>query len=184
MSNQLPQFPVEATVERTDGRWTLRMERQLDYPPERVWAALTRATEIRRWAPYAPDRDLDQVGEVPLPQSEGGTPAEGEAEPGRVLEIDPPRLLVLLWGNQQLRYELTPASGGVRLVLRHTFDAPTEAPEYAAGWHLCLAALAARVDGQDVPPVAGSAARKYGWVELRDEYAGALTPVAWSSATK
>lgn len=99
MSNQLPQFPVEATVERSDGRWTLRMERQLDYPPERVWVALTRASEIRRWAPYAPDRNLDQVGEVPLPQAEGGAPAEGEAEPGRILEVDPPRLLVLLWGG-------------------------------------------------------------------------------------
>jgi activator of Hsp90 ATPase-like protein len=94
MTDQLPTHPVEATLDRSDDRWVLQMERTLDHPAERVWAALTRADEVRRWAPYAPDRDLDVVGAVPLPQAEGGEPADGPAEPGEVLVADPPRLLV------------------------------------------------------------------------------------------
>jgi hypothetical protein len=43
----------------------------------------------------------------------------------------------------------------VHLVLIHTFDQPEEAPDYASGWHLCLGALIARLDGHDVPPVVG-----------------------------
>lgn len=176
MSQQLPQHPVEATVERDAGRWSLRMERLLNHPPEQVWVALTRADHIRRWAPYAPDRDLDVVGDVPLPQAEGGQSADGPAEPGRVVEVDPPRLLVLLWGGHLLRFELAPIPTGVRLVLTHTFDEPSEAADYASGWHLCLGALTARLGGQDVSPVAGHAARDHGWEVLREEYAGLLAP--------
>ena len=175
MRNQLPTHPVEATLDRSDDRWVLQMERTLHHPAERVWAALTRADEIRRWAPYAPDRDLDVVGEVPLPQAEGGQPAEDPPEPGEVLVAEPPRLLVLNWGGHQLRFEITALPDGVRLSLTHTFDERDEAADYASGWHLCLNALSAGLDGKDVPPVAGSAAREYGWQDLRDEYASMLT---------
>jgi uncharacterized protein YndB with AHSA1/START domain len=171
MTNQLPTHPAEATLDRSQDRWVLRMERTLQHPAERVWAALTRADEIRRWAPYAPDRDLDAIGEVLLPQAEGGQAAEGPPEPGEILVADSPRLLVLNWGGHLLRFEITPAPEGVRLVLTHTFDVGEEAADYASGWHLCLNALRARVDGKDVPPVAGAAAREHGWQDLRDEYA-------------
>ena len=174
MTDELPTHPAEANLDHSDDRWVLHMERTINHPAERVWAALTRADEVRRWAPYAPNRDLDVVGEVPLPQSESGEPADGPAEPGEVLVADRPRLLVLDWGGHLLRFELTPAPDGVRLVLTHTFDAREEAADYASGWHLCLNALTARVDGKDVQPVAGSAARNYGWEDLRAEYASML----------
>ena len=176
MTDELPAHPVDATIGRDGDRWSLRMERHLHHSPERVWAALTQADQIRRWAPYAPDQDLDEVGEVPLPQAEAGQAADGPAEPGRVLTADAPRLLVLLWGDHQLRFELDPTAEGVRLVLVHTFDEPSEAPDYGAGWHLCLSALTARLDGRDVPPVAGAAARDHGWDDLRGEYAQLLQP--------
>jgi uncharacterized protein YndB with AHSA1/START domain len=171
MTDQLPTHPAEATLDRSDDRWVLRIERTLHHPAERVWAALTRADEIRRWAPYAPERDLDVVGEIPLPQSEGGEPAEGPPDPGEILVADQPRLLVVDWGGHLLRFEITPAPDGVRLVLTHTFDIRDQAADYASGWHLCVNALSARLDGKEVPPVAGSAAREYGWQDLRDEYA-------------
>jgi uncharacterized protein YndB with AHSA1/START domain len=115
MTDQLPTHPVEATLERSNDRWVLQMERTLGHPAERVWAALTRAEEVRRWAPYAPDRDLDVLGEVPLPQAEDGEPAEGPPEPGEVLVADSPRLLVVDWGGHLLRFEITPVPEGVRV---------------------------------------------------------------------
>jgi len=176
VTDQLPAHPVEASVQSEEGRWSLRMERDIPHSLERVWAALTKADQVRQWAPYVPARDLDLVGDVLLPQAEGGEPAEELSEPGQVVEAQRPRLLVLLWGGHIVRYELTPTSSGhVRLVLTHTFDQRQEAPDYASGWHLCLSALAARLDGRDVPPVAGHAALEFGWQALRDDYAKLLT---------
>ena len=175
MTDQLPEHPVEASVQSKEGRWSLRMERDLPHSLERVWAALTKADQVRHWAPYVPARDLDVVGDVLLPQAERGEPAQETPEPGQVLEAERPRLLVLLWGGHVVRYELAPIpSGQVHLVLTHTFDHREDAPDYASGWHLCLAALAARLDGQDVPPVAGHAALEFGWQALRDDYAKLL----------
>jgi uncharacterized protein YndB with AHSA1/START domain len=174
MTDQLPTHPVAATLDRSDDRWVLRMERTLNHSADRVWTALTHADEVRRWAPYAPDRDLDVLGEVPLPQAEGGQAAAGSPEAGEVLVADAPRLLVLDWGGHLVRFEITPVPNGVRLVLTHTFDVAEESADYASGWHLCLSGLTARLDGKDVPPVAGSAARDHGWQELRDEYASLL----------
>ena len=175
MTDQLPAYPLRANVQSDGGRWSLRMERDIPHSPELVWAALTKADQVRRWAPYAPARDLDVLGDVDLPQSERGEPAEGSSEPGQVLEADRPRLLVLLWGGHVVRYELTQTdSEHVHLVLTHTFDQREEAPDYASGWHLCLSALLGRLDGDDVPAVAGSVAREYGWQALRDNYAELL----------
>jgi hypothetical protein len=129
---------------------------------------------VRRWAPYAPARDLDVVGDVPLPQAERGEPAEGPPEAGQDVVADAPRLLVMDWGGHLLRFEIRPAPDGVRLLLTHTFDVRDEAADYASGWHLCLNALTARLDGKDIEPVAGSAARSYGWESLRDAYASML----------
>ena len=94
---------------------------------------------------------------------------------GRSWRQHRPRLLVLLWGGHIVRYELTQTdSEHVHLVLTHTFDQREEAPDYASGWHLCLSALLGRLDGDDVPAVAGSVAREYGWQALRDDYAELL----------
>ena len=171
MPDQLPAHPIDAVLVRESGRWVLRMERQFRHSPDRIWAALTHADQIRRWAPYVPDRDLDRLGEVALPQSQGGEPAEGPAEPGRVVEIVPSRLLVMLWGDHQLRFELTPTTDGVRLVLLHIFDEAAEAPDYASGWHLCLNVVMAQLDGKDVPSAAGEGARAHGWERIREQYA-------------
>jgi hypothetical protein len=73
-----------------------------------------------------------------------------------------------------LRFEIKPVPNGVRLSLTHIFDVGEEAADYASGWHLCLNALSARLAGKDVQPVAGSAARNYGWEDLRGEYASML----------
>ena len=38
-------------LEKTGSRWQLRFRRELAYPPQRVWQALTEREELRKWFP-------------------------------------------------------------------------------------------------------------------------------------
>ncbi len=153
---------------RAEGR-TLIFVRELPHPPERVWAALTRPELLRRWAPHTADRDLGATGPATLTMLDGAD--AGPDLTVTVVRADPPVLLEHTWGDDVLRWDLEPtATGGTRLTLRDTVTDPGQLPMNAAGWHLCLDAAARVLAGEDVAPVAGSAALEQGWADLRDRY--------------
>jgi uncharacterized protein YndB with AHSA1/START domain len=152
-------MPPDAILQDRDGRSVLRFERVLRHPPERVWRALTETDELRRWhpSPFA------------LEAAEGGSvrflPPDGDAfGTGEVTEYDPPRVLAHTWGEDRLRWELRPHDDGCLLVLEHVFDDHFKAARDAAGWHVCLDALAAALDGAPQNPAGGD------WQGLNREY--------------
>jgi uncharacterized protein YndB with AHSA1/START domain len=130
---------MTATLQRGDGRDTLRFERRLAHDPERVWRAVTDPAELREWFPseviYEP-----RVG-APMQFDFGG--AHGiDAWPGEVLEWEPPRVFAFAWGSDVLRFELSPADSGTLLVFTHAFaHEPGKPARDAAGWEACLEAL-------------------------------------------
>jgi uncharacterized protein YndB with AHSA1/START domain len=66
------------------------------------------------------------------------------------MELDPPRLFGFLWGEDVLRFELTPlGDGGCVLVFTHTFANRASAPRSAAGWSVCLDTFASHLDTTD-----------------------------------
>jgi uncharacterized protein YndB with AHSA1/START domain len=60
---------------------------------------------------------------------------------GEVLDVDEPRLLAFTWGEDTLRFELSPQDGGTRLVVIDELP-PGAAARNAAGWETCLDRLA------------------------------------------
>ena len=118
MTSQLPTHPAEATLDRSDDRWVLRMERTLHHPAERVWAALTRRRDTPlgfRMLPTATSMSLvwchchklKAVKRLKAARARGGT--RGRAT----------RLLAMNWGGHELRFEIAPVPTGVRLSLTH-----------------------------------------------------------------
>jgi uncharacterized protein YndB with AHSA1/START domain len=156
-----------ATVAGDGGQWTLIFVRPLPHPPEKVWAALTDPGQLDQWAPFAADRDLSSTGATTLTMVNGPDRTD---LPASVLRADAPALLEYTWGDDLLRWELTPADGGTVLTLRHTFAKRGEAPLYAAGWHLCVAVLARLLAGDPVGVIRGRDATAYGWDDLRAGY--------------
>ncbi|MFD9881925.1 SRPBCC family protein [Streptomyces alboflavus] len=146
-----------------DGRYALRMERRLAHPPAKVWAALTRPEELAHWFPSQVRVELVPGGamEFVFPGEAGGSGEArddaGEAEPGMtgvVTDVDEPRLFAFTWGEDHLRWEVAPdpETGGSLLTLVHTFDDRFGAPSFGAGWHLCVTALGAHLDGEPPGP--------------------------------
>ncbi|MER7445094.1 SRPBCC family protein [Micromonospora avicenniae] len=163
-----PSPPVEAYAEHADGGATLVLVRDLRHPPAAVWAALTEPGQLAQWAPFLADRDLGSPGAAVLTLVDGETSAEQTAV---VRRAEPPHLLEYTWGDDLLRWELTPAGDGTRLTLRHTVADRGVLPMVAAGWHLCLDVADRLLDGDPVGPIRGAEAKDFGWAELRDAYA-------------
>jgi uncharacterized protein YndB with AHSA1/START domain len=137
------------TVTNFDDHATVRFDRSINAPIDKVWSALTTAAELAIWlAPTAMAGRLG--GQVRIDFG----PDQKVA--GEVLAIDPPAVLEFTWtftGEQDsvLRFELAAVGESTQLVLEHRLLPADQAVGYGAGWHAYLDRLAAQVsDG--VPP--------------------------------
>lgn len=147
---------------------TVRFERLLPGPIERVWAYLTESEKRRKWLASG-DFDLREGGKTklffrhvelspkqsPAPERYRKYDEEGGGFDGRVLRCEPPRLLTITWGGDpkhesEVTFELTPQSGGdVLLTLTHRrlVDA-AEMLSVSGGWHTHLGVLIDHLNGR------------------------------------
>jgi hypothetical protein len=88
---------------------------------------------------------------------------------GEVTHYDPPRVLGYTWDEDRLRWELRPHDEGCVLILTHTFDDHFKAARDAAGWHVCLDALAVALEGNPDSRQVMSGPEK-AWVGLNAAY--------------
>jgi uncharacterized protein YndB with AHSA1/START domain len=149
-----------------EGRSVLRFQRLLGHSPERVWKALTERADLEVWHPTPFLFEPAAGGAVTfLP-----APEAPEMPEGRVLACEEPTLLAYTWGEDELRWTLVPRDEGCLLTLEHTFDDRFKAARDGAGWHVCLIALKACVDGVEVPDRRNGERLPGGWRELNGEY--------------
>jgi uncharacterized protein YndB with AHSA1/START domain len=104
-----------------------------------VWRAVTDPDELKEWFPasviYEP-----RVG-APMHFDFGGVHGQ-DVWPGEVTDWDPPRAFAFRWGEDELRFELSPADEGTLLVFTHSFDhEPGKPARDAAGWEACFEAF-------------------------------------------
>ena len=119
-----------------DGRTTLRMQRHLSHPQDKVWQAITRPEHLSAWFPA--DVTID-----------GDRSATASAPTAAFTENDPPHTFAHTWGDDELRWHLHPhPGGGTVLTFTHIFSDHHGAASFAAGWHTCLKTLLAQLDGR------------------------------------
>jgi uncharacterized protein YndB with AHSA1/START domain len=133
-------------LDRHDDRYRLTFTRTLPHPPKAVWRALTEPAHLRAWFPTDIEGDRAAGSELRFVFRRG----EGPTLAGEMLVYDPPRLLEMRWDTDVLRFELSPDGAGTVLTFVTTVSEQGAAARTAAGWDVCLGALAADLDG--VPP--------------------------------
>ncbi|MDX3005378.1 SRPBCC family protein [Kribbella solani] len=138
------------TLSSESGRTVLRMRRELPHPVEKVWRAITEPKQLSGWFPAAVEAELRLDG--PMVFSFPGEPGAPVAlqTTGVIRAYDPPTLLEYTWGEELLRWELTPTDAGCTLHLTATYDDRPGSGSFAGGWTLCFDALQ-RVLGDTVP---------------------------------
>ncbi len=146
---------------------TIRFERLLPGPIERVWAYLTESDKRGKWL-AAGEMELHVGGRVELifrhadlsPRVEQ-IPEKykqyqyGTAFTGRVTALEPPRLLSHTWAEatddySEVTYELFPKGEKVLLVLTHRRlgDDRNVLVSVGAGWHTHLGILSDHLEGR------------------------------------
>lgn len=148
---------------------TVRFERLLPGPIERVWSYLTDSEKRGTWL-AAGEMDLRVGGRVEHVFDNSHLTGHDDAPPpkyashasesrmhGEITACDPPRLLSYTWGEpsggeSEVRFELSERGGKVLLVLTHRRLANRdEMVGVAGGWHAHLDILAHRLEGQAPP---------------------------------
>ena len=144
---------------------TVRLERRLPGPIDRVWRHLTDAELRGRWLATGPleprvggtvelhfrNNDLS-AGEGP-PEKYRAVACDATVA-GRVTSWEPPRRLGFTWaGDSEVTFELSPEEAGVRLVVTHRRLAARDAMlSVSAGWHTHLDILKDRLEGEAPRP--------------------------------
>ena len=156
---------------------TLKLQRRLPGPVERIWAYLTESDLRRQWLASG---DMQMKADAPfelvwrnneLTDPPGARP-EGFGDEhrmkSRIVEADPPRKLVFTWGEQggSVSFELEPRGSDVLLTVIHRRlpDDRAISLKIRAGWHAHLDVLVARASGSEPE------AFWDGWSRLRTEY--------------
>lgn len=154
---------------------TVKIQRLLPGPIERIWDYLTDSDLRRRWlaagdmemragAPFRLTWRNDELSDPP-----GKRPAGFGEEfdmQSRIVDLDPPRKLTIAWENSgDVSFELEPKGKQVLLTIVHRRlpDRDTLL-KVAAGWHMHLDILVARANERAPEPF------WEGWSRLHKEY--------------
>lgn len=157
------------------GGATLRIERLLPGPIERIWAFLTEGDLRRKWlaagrmtleagAPFEFVWRNDELSDLPAGRPEGF--AQEQRMKSAIVEVDPPTKLVFTWeGRGNVSITLMQQGDNVLLTLLHSrLPDRSVTLKVAAGWHAHIDTLEAQISGQ------APAAFWPAWQRLRDEY--------------
>ncbi|CAN7534989.1 SRPBCC family protein [Rhizobium sp. LjRoot254] len=153
---------------------TLIVQRLLPGPAERVWKFLVDGDLRSKWLAagdmqLAPGAALELVwrndslsrSDDPRPE---GFPDEQRMQ-SHVVSVDPMRLLTIAWGNGNVTFELKTVGDKVLLVLTHSgLDTPGSRNMIAAGWHVHLDIMIAKLSDLDAPSFWST------WAALKTEY--------------
>lgn len=154
------------TLERRGDSWAVVFTRRFDHPVERVWRAITEPEHLASWFPGRMEGELRPGAPLKF------VVETGDSFEGEVRAFDPPRLMEIQWGPDVLRMELRADGGGSVLTFIDALTELGKAARDAAGWHECLARMAAALDG--APPPEGHSI----WKAVIDVYRDRFGPDA------
>lgn len=153
---------------------TVRIQRLLPGPVDRVWAWLTEGDLRRQWlaagdmelrvgAPFELVWRNDELTNPPGERPEGFS-SEHRMQ-SHITALDAPRRLAFTWRDGEVAFELEPKGEHVLLTVLHTgISDRSNMLMIGAGWHMHLDVLVARAEGGEPEPFWD------GWVRLRAEY--------------
>lgn len=139
---------MHASMTKSGGRYTLTLERRLPHSPAKVWRVVTEREYLHRWFPAHVIGEWKVGAELRFEFQHGeGDQLPDEELRGKVLTVEPERLLEFRWGKHVLRCELIPDGDGCRFLFSENFEDASMGARNAAGWEWCLQNLETLLEG-------------------------------------
>ncbi|OKP96410.1 SRPBCC family protein [Paenibacillus sp. P46E] len=148
-----------ATLQAAPMGATATFERYYTQPVDKVWAMLTDNALLAKWFPELRAQDLSAGGSMIFNLADGSSIVMG------IKDIKVNSVLEYVWGNDSVRFELSPDTDGTRLLLIESISAITShTAKDLSGWHVCLDVIGALLDGEELRN------RKTVWEQWFTEY--------------
>jgi uncharacterized protein YndB with AHSA1/START domain len=167
---------TDATTERmgtvlsAGDTWTLRYERRIDHPVDKVWRAITEREHLQHWLPCDVVGERTEGAALELVFWPGYVERYAIEQPvltGRITVWQPPEVFEWWWDHDRLRWELEATATGTNLTFTTWIGDPAIGAESAAGYHVCLDRLQRLLDTGQAAPLEDHP------VELEVQYAAA-----------
>ena len=134
-----------ATIQKENGLYLARYDRQFLHPVEKVWAMLTDNDKLKQWFDELHITELREGGIIKFDMHDG-TFIDME-----ILEYEPFKTIAFEWDRDKVRFELSPVSEGCQLIFHETISSIKEqTAKDLAGWHVCLDVIQALLDGESI----------------------------------
>jgi len=134
-----------ATIQKENGTYIARYERQFHHSVDAVWAMLTDNKKLKQWFDELEIIDLRKDGLIQFDMQ------DGSFEDMKILDYEPLKTLAFEWGEDIAKFELSSWSEGTNIIFTETISTITEhTPKDLAGWHVCLDVIQALLNGDSI----------------------------------
>ena len=161
---------LDGQYAEVEGRGAVTFIRSYPVPAAEAWAAVSTAEGLAGWFPSSVRFEHD-AGLVAL----SGDPNQaGSTE--RIVDWEPPRRWAFEWGGDLLEFIVEGSDAEAELTLRNWLGDTRTAARNAAGWHVCLAALARKLGRPEGPHAGPADAGAPDWDHVYEGYVAAGLP--------
>jgi uncharacterized protein YndB with AHSA1/START domain len=152
-----------ATLEKNEPNYIATFERHYPHSVDEVWAMLTENDKLKSWFSELKVDELRRGGRILFDMG------NGNFEEMIITDFSDHAALEYTWGDDKVRFELSPEPNGCKLLLIETITKLTDhTPRDLAGWHVCLDVIGVLLDGKQVDD------RKKLWEPLYEQYVEAI----------
>ena len=152
-----------AILESNEPNYIATFERHYEHSVDDVWAMLTENDKLQTWFSELKVDELRKGGRLLFDMG------NGNFEEMIITDYSDHAVFEYTWGDDKVRFELTPEQNGAKLLLIETITKLTDhTPRDLAGWHVCLDVIGMLLGGKQVDN------RKELWEPLYEQYVQAI----------
>lgn len=156
-----------AKLQKVEEGYRATFDRHLPQPIDDVWVMLTDNDKLPLWFSELKVKDLRVGGIIEFNMPDGST-IDME-----ITDFKARSILEYTWGEDLVRFELSPEAEGTHLILTETiYNITDHTSKDLAGWHVCLDVIAAILDGRKIE------SRKEEWKKWYEQYTQAVNELS------